>query len=121
MNHDFWEFLQQLVDSSEIVIDRHKGSTHPRYPQGKYPVDYGYLRGTTAMDAGGVDIWIGTQGNRQVVGALCTIDLFKKDTELKIIFDCSEEEVQSILDFTNVDQMRAIYIKKEWNYGMGTR
>ena len=113
MKHDFWAYLEQLVDSNEIVIDRRKGSTHPRYPQGKYPVDYGYLRGTTAMDAGGVDIWIGTRGNRQVVGALCTVDLYKKDTELKIVYDCSEEEILSILRFVNVDQMRAIYIKKE--------
>ena len=42
MKHDFWELLQQLVDTSQIVIDRPKGTTHPRYPNSCYPVDYGF-------------------------------------------------------------------------------
>ena len=51
MNESFWEYLQRLVDTSEIVIDRQAGSMHPRYPDGEYPVDYGFLGGTMAMDA----------------------------------------------------------------------
>jgi inorganic pyrophosphatase len=120
MNHDFWDYLQKVVASNEIVIDRPQGSTHHRYPQGSYPVDYGYLRGTTAMDGGG-DIWVGTLDYQEVVGILGCVDLSKKDTELKIIYDCNEDEIQSILDFVNVGQMRAIYIKKESKNGMGTR
>jgi inorganic pyrophosphatase len=121
VNPEFWDYLQQLVSSSEIVIDRPRGSIHPRYPQGAYPVDYGYLRGTTAMDAGGVDIWIGSMSNHQVTGALCCVDLYKKDTELKVIYDCNDAEIQSIINFVNTGQMRAIYIKKERDDGMGTR
>ena len=72
-----------------ITIDRPMGSTHPRYPGSRYPVDYGFLAGTTSMDAGGVDIWVGSLGEKRVVGALCTVDLLKRDTELKIMIDCS--------------------------------
>ena len=32
MNHEFWDYLQDLVDTSQIVIDRPKGSIHPRFP-----------------------------------------------------------------------------------------
>ena len=120
MNLDFWDFLQKLVTSSEIVIDRPRGSTHHRYPQGSYPVDYGYLHGTTSQDGGGVDIWVGTLGHHQVTGVLCCVDLLKKDSELKIIYDCTKDEVQSIIDFVNVGKMKAIHIKKEREYGMDT-
>ena len=113
MNQDFWEYLECLVETSEIEIDRPKGSTHKRFKNGAYPVDYGFLRGTTSIDSGGVDIWVGCMGKKQVVGALCTVDLYKRDTELKIIYDCTEEEIQSIIEFINTDQMRAIFIKKD--------
>jgi inorganic pyrophosphatase len=111
MNHEFMDFLQQLVDTSKIVIDRSIGSTHPRYPGKVYPVDYGYLSGTTSIDSGDVDIWVGSLGTQKVVGVLCSVDLFKKDTELKILFDCTDEEIQLIHDFVNNNDMRAIFIK----------
>jgi inorganic pyrophosphatase len=113
MNNDFWEYLLRLVETSEIEIDRPKGSTHQRYPNGTYPVSYCFLKCTRSMYKGGVDIWVGSLGEKKVVGALCTVDLFKRDTELKIIYDCTDEEIQSIIEFINVDQMRGMVIKKE--------
>ncbi len=113
MKQDFLDFLQQLVESSQIVIDRLKGTSHQRYPDSTYPVDYGYLAGTSAMDAGGVDIWVGSLKQKQVVGVLGTVDLLKKDTELKILWDCTDDEIKSIMEFVNVDKMRAMYIRKD--------
>ena len=56
--HDtqFWSALDTLVRQSEIVIDRPRGSSHPRYPDFIYPVDYGYLKSTASMDGGGIDV-----------------------------------------------------------------
>jgi inorganic pyrophosphatase len=113
MKDDFWEYLQRLVETSEIEIDRPKGSTHPRYPTGTYPVDYGYLSGTSSLDKGGVDIWIGSRGDNKVVAALCTVDLYKRDTELKIFYDCTEGEIQSIIDYINVGQIRGMVILRD--------
>ena len=42
-DNDFWEALDLLADNSEIVIDRPKGSVHPKYPDFVYKIDYGYL------------------------------------------------------------------------------
>jgi len=53
---NFWLALDQLVAASEIVIDRPKGSAHPRYRDFIYPADYGYLANTRAMDGGGLDV-----------------------------------------------------------------
>lgn len=113
MNSEFWGYLQELVDTSQIEIDRPKGSTHHRFGNDRYPVDYGYLKGTTSIDASGVDIWVGSHRQHQVVGVLLTVDLLKRDTELKILFDCTDGEIQSILNFVNKDQMRAMCIKRE--------
>jgi len=56
MSERFWRHLDVLVAEAEVVIDRPAGSAHPRYPNFIYPLDYGYVRGTTAVDAGaGVD------------------------------------------------------------------
>ncbi len=113
MSEGFWEFIQRLVEGSEIVIDRPRGANHPRYPIGRYPVDYGYLQGTMAMDGGGVDIWVGSMGEKRVVGVLGTVDLMKRDTELKVLFDCTPAEIEAILSFVNTNDMRAIHIKRE--------
>jgi inorganic pyrophosphatase len=111
MSQEFWDYLNTLVEESQIQIDRPKGTIHPRYPNTEYPVDYGYLSGTTAADGGGIDIWLGTAGKGAVVGVLCTVDLLKKDTELKIVYECTEDEILSVVNFVNSGEMRAIYIK----------
>ncbi len=60
----FWEAIDNLVEQSEIVIDRPKGSAHPKYPKFIYQVDYGYLKNTSSMDGAGIDVWVGTNGNK---------------------------------------------------------
>ena len=61
-----------------------------------YPLDYGYLEQTVSGDGEGVDVWLGASGNRQVTGAVCTIDLTKRDVEVKLLLGCSAEEVTEI-------------------------
>ena len=98
---EFWEALDQLVARAKIVIDRPKGSRHPRYPEIVYPIDYGYLDGTTAVDGGGVDIWRGSLAAQNIVGALCTVDLLKRDAEVKILLGCTPDEIAIIRNFYN--------------------
>ena len=49
----FWSRLDDLIASSKIIIDRPKDKPHPNWPDMIFPLDYGYLEGTTAMDGGG--------------------------------------------------------------------
>ena len=90
-NDNFWNALDELVNSSEIVIDRPKGSTHPRFPTFIYPVDYGYLKNTSSMDGTGIDVWVGSN-NKIIDAIMCTVDLIKRDSEIKILIGCTEEE-----------------------------
>ena len=67
---DFWDYLDKLVATRVLIIDRPKNTAHPRYPDLVYPLDYGYLEGTTTVDGGGVDIWIGSQSDARIEGVI---------------------------------------------------
>jgi inorganic pyrophosphatase len=104
MNTDsFWHKLDQLITEHELVIDRPKDSRHPRYPEMVYPLDYGYLDGTQAVDGGGIDVWVGSLPEQAVMAVVCTVDMLKRDTEVKLLLGCTPQNIQTILDFHNDD------------------
>lgn len=60
--------MDLLFDNSEIVIDRPKGTTHPKYSDFIYKVDYGYLKKLHQwMDGAGMDVWGGSGKNRSML------------------------------------------------------
>ena len=109
MNNAFWITMQELLAAGEIVIDRPKGLPHPRYPEMVYPLDYGYLPGTTAADGGGIDVWIGSLGGRALTGIVCTFDTIKRDAEIKLLAGCTPADVETIVRFHS-DGMCALFI-----------
>lgn len=106
----YWEFLTRLVASSEIVIDRPKGSKHPRYPDLVYPLDYGYLNNTRSSDSDGVDIWLGSLDNKNISGIICTVDIEDRDVEIKLLLGCTAEEILMIVDIHNQGTQAAFFI-----------
>jgi len=40
--------MTDLASANPILLDRPKGTVHPRYPDLIYPLDYGYLENTFA-------------------------------------------------------------------------
>jgi inorganic pyrophosphatase len=107
----FWGALDQLVEASEIVIDRPAGTAHPRYSDFVYPLDYGHLKGTMAIDGGGVDVWVGSQP-REIAGIVMTVDLSKKDAEVKILIGCTPDEMQMIEAVHNEKSQSGILIPR---------
>ncbi|GAB3466662.1 inorganic pyrophosphatase [Actinophytocola sediminis] len=91
-----FENLDLLVAESTVVIDRPKDSVHPRVPQAVYPVDYGYLDGTTSGDGGGIDVFRGSATGTGVTGFFVTADRIKRDVEIKVLVDCTEREAEQI-------------------------
>ncbi len=111
-DEEFWGALERLVQRSEIVIDRPKGTAHPKFPDFIYEVDYGYLTHTKSMDGEGIDIWLGTQG-RSVDALMCIVDLMKGDSEIKILIGCSEDEKKAVYRTHNTKpNMRGILIRR---------
>lgn len=97
----FWVRLDALVTRSTVVVDRPKGSAHPRFASITYPLDYGYLEGTCAADRGGIDVWVGGQGQQTVSGIICTVDESKGDAEIKLLLGCTGEEAAQALAVHN--------------------
>ena len=114
MERGFWEALDALVAQSELCIDRPKGTAHPRHPDVIYPVDYGYLKNTAAMDGGGIDVWLGSDPARRLDALVCTVDLMKRDSEIKLLLGCTEEEKRDILRQHNESvYMKGILIRRQ--------
>ncbi|MDD4796333.1 MAG: inorganic pyrophosphatase [Eubacteriales bacterium] len=114
INNEFWDAIDKLVSASQIVIDRPKDTTHPTYPDFIYKVDYGYLKDTSSMDGGGIDVWKGTDQSVGVDAIMCTVDLGKRDSEIKILVHCSEEEKRIIYQTHNETEfMKGILIRRQ--------
>jgi len=111
MTAEFWSNLERLLAESQIVIDRPKGQPHPRWPDLIYPLDYGYLEGTTAGDGAGIDVWVGSKADKTLTGILCTIDTLKRDAEIKLLAGCDAQDVETILHF-HAGFMHCLYLPR---------
>ena len=94
------------------MIDRPRGSRHPRLADAIYPRDYGYLEGTTAGDGEGIDVFVGTVRPATLGAVVCTADGGKRDAELKLLLGCSDEDTAAILEFLNSLDLSAILIPR---------
>ena len=113
MNDSFWQKLEQLVLNGQIIIDRPQGTSHPRFPDFIYPFDYGYLEGTTSGDKGGIDIWIGSLPDKKLSAVICTVDLLKRDAEIKILLGCTPEDAEQILKTHNQLYQAGILVPRD--------
>ena len=110
----FWEALDRLIRESDIVIDRPKHSAHPKYPDCIYPVDYGYFADTASMDGSGIDLWQGSLDSKTADAIICTVDLLKRDSDIKVLIGCTVAEKQKILEFHNDSEfMKGILIERK--------
>lgn len=65
------------------------------------------------MDRQGIDVWRGSDPGARIDAVICTIDLPKKDAEIKILIGCTEEEKRIILDFNNRgEHMKGLMIER---------
>ena len=112
-DNDFWTAIDSLIETHKIIIDRPKGTAHPKYKDIIYHVDYGYLQNTKSMDDGGIDIYVGSMQEKRVDSIICTVDLLKGDSEIKLLFGCSKEEKQNIYNTLNNNaNMKGILINR---------
>ena len=112
-NDAFWTAFETLIQDSQLVIDRPKGTAHPRYPDFIYPVDYGCLEQTASMDGGGIDVWLGSDPKKQFDAVMCIVDLMKRDSEIKLLIGCTEQEKELIWQIHNQTRfMKGILIRR---------
>jgi len=110
MKENFWSKLDKIFSESEIMIDRPKGSNHPKFPAMVFPLDYGYLKDTSGGDGNEIDLWLGSMNERKIDSIVCTVDILKKDTEIKLLCGCTEEDKNLILSFHNDSEYMSAFI-----------
>ena len=108
LDTSYWQGMGNLIITNKIIIDRPKGSRHPRYPEYIYPIDYGYLENTTASDGDGIDVWMGSLKNKTLTGILCTFDNIKRDAEMKLLIGCTSNDIRAVRQFHH--QMITLFI-----------
>jgi inorganic pyrophosphatase len=105
MTSTFWDRLDELIKSSEIVLDRPNRITVP-------PIDYGYLSGTSGGDGDEIDVWKGSLQQTEVDAIVCTVDLGKRDAEVKVLIGCSDDEKKAICEFHTSDRTAALLVQR---------
>jgi inorganic pyrophosphatase len=114
VNKEFWTKLDRMLATHSVVIDRPAGSRHPGYPEIVYPFDYGYLKGTSAGDGNDIDICRGSLGKNLLVAVICTVDALKQDTEVKLLVDCTEDEIALVEQFYNNNEyMSGLILRRD--------
>ncbi len=101
--HFAWEAWEALIAQNGCTIDRPCRSRHPAFPGIVYPMDYGYVNGTTSGDGHEVDVFVGSAANG-LVGALLTTDHRRGDREFKLLYRCTPGEVYLANGFINFDR-----------------
>ncbi|QIK70586.1 Inorganic pyrophosphatase [Erysipelothrix sp. HDW6C] len=107
-NGYFWQKIDSLVLSTNLVISQEKGSRHPKYHNMVYPVDYGYL-----ADIEAIKVFKGSVKRSTIDAVMIVADILKRDLEVKLLWGCSEEEEQEILLFINqTDYQKGILVRR---------
>lgn len=97
-----WTAWEAHIREHGYTLDRPWGSRHPRFPEIRYPLDYGYLNGTLSTDGEAMDVFVGTARNG-LVALLLTADFRRGDREGKLLYNCTPEEVYCVHGFLNFD------------------
>lgn len=106
------EATDALVASTALVTDRPRGSRHPRMPDILYPLDYGFLEGTTGGDGGGIDVWLGSLPDRRVADAVAAVDAFERDAEVTFLVACSPAEARLPLAIHNLHARTGLRLER---------
>jgi inorganic pyrophosphatase len=77
-----------------------------------YPHDYGYLENTQSGDGDGIDVWLGSLPEKTVTAVICTVDMEKRDAEVKILLGCTPQEAHEILETHNSGPQSGILLER---------
>ncbi len=107
-------------ETVNVIIDRPLGSSHPKYPQNIYPINYGYYEGVVAPDGDYQDVYLlgVDEPVNEYVATIIAIIIRDNDTEEKWVAapkgkTFSREEIADKVDFMERFHKSHICLTKE--------
>jgi inorganic pyrophosphatase len=105
--------LDKWLSEGGVTLDRPKGTPSERNPSLRYLLDYGYIPGTRAQDGESVDVFQGDRLDLGIVGIICSVDEEKKDAEIKVLYGCTDENIQTAMMMMNGGAMHGVLIRRK--------
>ena len=107
--------MDSFVRESKIIVDRPKGTVHPRTGGIIYPVDYGHLENTKSSDNSEIDVFVGSAKNQDLDAVICSVDLCKRDCEIKLLIGCDDKEKEAVLKIFSecFDALQGILVNRK--------
>ena len=96
----FWQKVDTLYLSSDIVITQEKNSIDAKYPDVQYPLDYGYLKTLSEESDDLIPCFVG-KGKKEVVAIILSANILKKNLESIVLIGTDENEEEEALRFLN--------------------
>lgn len=112
-NAFFWQKLDTLYVSSTIGLEFKKGSNHPIYEKLIYPVDYGIIEDAHNFGNIKMGVFKGANDSHSVDAIAVNIDTLQRDSDIKLLVGCNEDEIFRIMQFLNeTDFQKSILVRR---------
>ncbi|MFI3283753.1 MAG: Inorganic pyrophosphatase [Erysipelotrichaceae bacterium] len=95
-NAYFWQKLDTLLLSSNLPIERAKGSAHPKYSHLYYPLDFGKITDGSHE----ISYYKGSHGD-SCESLVVAVDILSKEVMVNLLLGCDDEEIDAVLRFLN--------------------
>ncbi len=108
----FWQKLDTLYLSSDLVITNPKGTSVAEFPELIYPCDFGHLKILRADREKEIVCFRGSLAEEINQIVVCA-NIIDKSIEVKLLVGCNLEEQDAILRFLNsLDLQKAILVRR---------
>ena len=111
----FWQKVDTLYLSSDIVITRKKMVADPKFPDIQYPCNYGYLKTLSKDSEDLVPCFVG-EGPREVTAIIICANILRKKLESLVLIGTNGEEEEKVLRFMNQTEFqKSIIIRRGYD------
>lgn len=110
-NIEFWKKLDTMLVYNSMYIDNPKNVPNSLFPDTIMSVDYGYLEDIASQTK--IKFFRGDEEDTRVSAIAVSFDFLSSQPEMKLIYGCSEKQLEEIMMFLNkTEYQKAIIINR---------
>lgn len=113
-NAFFWQKIDTLCLSSDLVLVAKRGDKHRDFPHLIFPLDYGYLKALDSDNIPNYRVFKGHSGDKASAVIVCA-DILYKSIDVRLLIGCNEVEEEAVLRFLNETEFQKTIIVHRGN------